>query len=310
MNDIMNNTITNIIKLHLNVVLKNKDTTLVIKYRYRTNEFYATTFSNINNTPICLDDGLESLKFNDEESKKIKHFMQYSHTCLDDNKIYKDYIFNSEYKYENLKFISELLYNHRYDVIKISDCIIDVSAKDKTNVTINMNTDCSCINRYNIAVNVKESTQIEGQGMTNNFHNVDLHEMDTNKSNNLFKTIFKGISSTTIMYPASHTTVNNYKYEKEPKYMYMGMLNNETLKKLKAIKDKVLNKIPLTNEERKLLRIKGRIYTPYPNMLSAKTYDVVKIYKICDRPIPIFITVPTAIKILYKITQNIIENKL
>ena len=311
MNDIMNNTITNIIKLHLNVVLKNKDTTLVIKYRYRTNEFYATTFNNINNTPICLDDRLESLKFNDEEIKKTKHFIQYSHTRLDDNKIYKDYIFNTDYKYENLKFISELLYNHCYDIVQISDCIIDVSAKDKTNITINMNTDCSCINRYNIAVDVKESTKIKGQELTNNFYNVDLHKMDTKESNNLFNTVFKDISSKAVMYHISRKTVNDYIYEKEPKYMYIGMLNNETLKKLKAIKDKLLNKISLTDEERKLIKLKGRICTPYPNMLNTETYDVVKAYKMCDKPpIPALITVPTAIKIVYKIAQNIVDNKL
>ena len=62
-----------IINLCSDVVLKNKDTTLVIKYDYLSNELYTTTFSNINNTPICLDDALKSLKFNDEEIKKIKH---------------------------------------------------------------------------------------------------------------------------------------------------------------------------------------------------------------------------------------------
>jgi hypothetical protein len=310
MNDIMHNTITNIIKLHLNVVLKNKDTTVVIKYSYRTNEFYTTTFSNINNTPICLNDALESLKFSDEEIKKIKHFMQYSHTRLDDNKIYKDYIFNSDYKYKNLKFISELLYNHRYDIVKISDITIDISAKDKTNTIIDMSTDYSCTTKDNIAVTVKESVQNTPLN-TKYFDDVDLQKMDTEVSEDLFKTIFKDIQSEQLITYISDKTATDYKNSNKVNYMYIGMINDKTLKRLNKIKDKIKNNILLTDDEQKLLRVKSKIHTVNPATLDTEIYDVIKIYPICDKPpMPKYISVPTAIQIVYKIAQNIVDNKL
>jgi hypothetical protein len=310
MNDIMHNTITNIIKLHLNVVLKNKDTTVVIKYSYRTNEFYTTTFSNINNTPICLDDALKSLKFNDEEIKKIKHFMQYSHTSLDDTKIYKDYILNSECKYENLKFISELLYNHRYDIVKISDITIDISAKDKTNTIIDMSTDYSCTTKDNIAVTVKESVQNQPLN-TKYFDDVDLQKMDTEVSGDLFKTIFKDIQSEQLITYISNKTATDYKNSNKVNYMYIGMINDKTLKRLNKIKNKIKNNMLLADDEQKLLRVKGKIHTVNPAKLDTEIYDVIKIYPICDKPpIPKHISVPTAIQIMYKIAQNIVDNKL
>ena len=310
MNDIMNNTITNIIKLHLSVVLKNKDTTVVIKYNYRNNEFYTTTFSNINNTPICLDDTLKSLKFSNEEIKKIKHFMQYSHTRLDDNKIYKDYIFNSECKYKNLKFISELLYNHRYDIVKISDITIDISAKDKTNTIIDMSTDYSCTTKDNIAVTVKESVQNQPLN-TKYFDDVDLQKMDTEVSRDLFKTIFKDIQSEQLITYISDKTVTDYKNSNKVNYMYIGMINDKTLKRLNKIKNKIKNNMLLTDDEQKLLRVKGKIHTVNPAKLDTEIYDVIKIYPICDKPpIPKHISVPTAIQIVYKIAQNIVDNKL
>lgn len=310
MNDIIHNTITNIIKLHLNVVLKNKDTTVVIKYSYRTNEFYTTTFSNINNTPICLDDALESLKFNNEEIKKIKHFMQYSHTDLYNNKIYKDYIFNSECKYENLKFISELLYNHRYDIVKISDITIDISAKDKTNTIIDMSTDYSCTTKDNIAVTVKESVQNQ-QLNTKYFDDVDLQKMDTEKSENLFKTIFKNIQSEQLITYISNKTATDYKNSNKVNYMYIGMINDKTLKRLNKIKTKIKNNMLLADDEQKLLRVKGKIHTVNPAKLDTEIYDVIKIYPICDKPpMPKHLSVPTAIQIVYKIAQNIVDNKL
>lgn len=310
MNDIMHNTITNIIKLHLNVVLKNKDTTVVIKYSYRTNEFYTTTFSNINNTPICLSDALESLKFSDEEIQKIKHFIQYSHTRLYNNKVYKDYIFNSEYKYENLKFISELLYNHRYDIVKISDITIDISAKDKTNTIIDMSTDYSCTTKDNIAVTVKESVQNQPLN-TKYFDDIDLQKMDTEVSGDLFKTIFKDIKSEQLMTYISNKTTTDYKNSNKINYMYIGMINDKTLKRLNEIKNKIKNNMLLADDEQKLLRVKGKIHTVNPAKLDTEIYDVIKIYPICDKPpIPKHLSVPTAIQIVYKTAQNIVDNKL
>ena len=137
--------------------------------------------------------------------------------------------------------------------------------------------------------------------------------MDIIPENNLFEKIFEGINARTIMYPIAHKKATYYldQANVELKHMYLVSVNNKTLKRLQKIKEKILSHISLKKEEVKLAHIKTNFYTPYPDRLNPDIYDVVKAYPILKpKPIPKYITKFTALRILNKIIDNVVSNKL
>lgn len=296
----------NDINLYFKVILKNKNTTLSIEYYYNLNELCINALDNYRRL-LYLDDGLKSLRFADEEIQKINKLITYGQTGSHRNDNNPS---DLEYKYESLQFISELLYNHRHEIVKIPNMTIDITSHDKTNINLSLNTDYSRIIKDNIAVTVNESIQDQSLNIKY-FDNVDLQKMDTPLSDNLFKTVFKGILSKQLMTYVSRKTATDYKNSNKINYMYIGMLNDKTLKELKSIKNKIKNNRLLTSDEQKLLRVKGRVHTINPATLDTEIYDVIKIYPICDKkPMPKYITVSTTIRVLNKIACNIVDNKL
>lgn len=309
------------INLYFDVVLKNKNTKLNIEYSHESNNLYINAF-NGNSIPLYLDDALESLRFSDDEIKQIKNFIKCKKVNLNETLM-------SNAKRENLKFFANLLYNHQYNITLIKDIILDVSTDDDTKVEITMDTDYSCTTAKNVAVTINESIKIMDKAnnkilKTINFSDVNLTRMDKthDQSNELFKTIFKDVNTNEIMHHISDKTVNYYldAYNANEKqdYMYLALMNDETLNKLRVIKEKETKAkeqyhiIPLaTEEELELKRIPTYFYTSHPSKVNTDIYDMVKAYPILSKkPTSKYTTKLIALNTLRKITQNIVENKL
>lgn len=305
------------INLYFSVILRNTDTHLSIEYYHDSDTLYINAY-NENNKPVYLDDGLQSLNFSDSEIQKINHFLKYKTVDLNKTSIQPS---DSDYKRENLKFFAELLYNNQGNITVITDIIFEVldkSTNKDTKVELTMDTDYSCITNNNVKVEVNESIAIKDPNRnkilhTRHFSDVNLKNMDITPENNLFEKIFKDINAKTIMYPIAHKKATYYldQANVELKHMYLVSVNNKTLKRLQKIKEKILSHMPLTKEEVKLAHIKTNFYTQYPDNLNPDIYDVVKAYPILKpKPIPKYITKFTTLRILNKIIDNVVSNKL
>lgn len=305
------------INLYFNVMLKNTNTHLNIEYYHDSDTLYINAY-NENNKPVYLDDGLQSLNFSDDEIQKINHFLKYKTVDLNKTSIQPS---DSDYKRENLKFFAELLHSNQGNLTIITDIIFEVldkSTNKDTKVKLTMDTDYSCITNNNVKVEVKESITIKDPNSnkilhTRNFSDVNPKNMDIIPESKLFETIFKGVIAGMIMYPTAHKKANYYldSTNVELKHMYLASINNETLKKLKKIKDKILKNERLSKEELKLLRMTKHFYTPYPDNLNPNIYNVVKAYPILKpKPIPKYITKNKALTILNKIVDNVTLNEL
>lgn len=305
------------INLYFSVILRNTDTHLSIEYYHNSDTLYINTY-NENNKPVYLDDGLRSLNFSDDEIQKINHFIKYKTVDLSKTSVQPS---DSDYKRENLKFFTELLYNNQGNITVITDIIFEVLDKSISNnvkVELAMNTDYSCITSHNVNVEVKESIIIKDTENnkilhTRHFNDVNPKNMDIIPESNLFEKIFEGINARTIMYPMTHKKATYYldQANVELKHMYLVSVNNKTLKRLQNIKEKILSHMSLTKEEVKLAHIKTNFYTPYPDRLNPDIYDVVKAYPILKpKPIPKYITKFTALRILNTIIDNVASNNL
>lgn len=305
------------INLYFNVMLKNTDTHLSIEYYHNNDTLYINAY-NENNKSVSLDDGLRSLNFSDDEIQKINHFLKYKTVDLNKTSIQPS---DSDYKRENLKFFAELLHSNQRNLTVITDIIFEVVDKSTSNdvkVKLAMNTDYSCITSHNVNVEVNESIAIKDPNSnkilhTRHFSDVNPKNIDIIPENNLFEKIFEGINARTIMYPMAHKKATYYldQANVELKHMYLVSVNNKTLKRLQKIKEKVLSHMSLTKEEVKLAHIKTNFYTPYPDSLNPDIYDAIKAYPILKpKPIPKYITKFTALRILNKIIDNVVSNKL
>lgn len=305
------------INLYFSVILRNTDTHLSIEYYHNSDTLYINTY-NENNKPVYLDDGLRSLNFSDDEIQKINHFLKYKTVELNKTSIQPS---DSDYKRENLKFFAELLYNNRGNITVITDIIFEVLDKSTSNdvkVELAMDTDYSCVTSHNVNVEVKESITIKNTENnkilhTRHFNDINPKNMDIIPENNLFEKIFEDINARTIMYPMVHKKATCYldQANVELKHMYLVSVNNKTIKRLQKIKEKILSHMSLTKEEVKLAHIKTNFYTPYPDSLNPDIYNIVKAYPILKpKPIPKYITKFTALRILNKIIDNVVSNKL
>lgn len=305
------------INLYFNVMLKNTDTHLNIEYYHDSDTLYINAY-NENNKPIYLNDGLQSLNFSDNEIQKINHFLKYKTVDLNKTSIQPS---DSDYKRENLKFFAELLHSNQRNLTIITDIIFEVLDKSISNdikVELAMDTDYSCITNNNVKVEVNESIAIKDPNNnkilhTRHFSDVNPKNMNIIPENNLFEKIFEGINARTIMYPMAHKKATYYldQANVELKHMYLVSVNNKTLKRLQKIKEKILSHMSLTKEEVKLAHIKTNFYTPYPDRLNPDIYNIVKAYPILKpKPIPKYITKFTALRILNKIIDNVVSNKL
>lgn len=305
------------INLYFSVMLKNTDTHLSIEYYHDNDTLYINAY-NENNKSVSLDDGLRSLNFSDDEIQKINHFLKYKTVNLNKTSIQTS---DSDYKRENLKFFAELLHSNQRNLTIITDIIFEVldkSTNKDTKVELTMDTDYSCITNNNVKVEVNESIAIKDPNSnkilhTRHFSDVNPKNMDIIPENNLFEKIFEGIDARTIMYPMAHKKTTYYldQASVEPKHIYLVSVNNKTLKRLQKIKEKILSHTSLTKEEVKLAHIKTNFYTPYPDRLNPDIYDIVKAYPILKpKPIPKYITKFTALRILNKIIDNVVSNKL
>lgn len=305
------------INLYFSVILRNTDTHLSIEYYHNSDTLYINTY-NENNKPVYLDDGLRSLNFSDDEIQKINHFIKYKTVDLSKTSIQPA---DSNYKRENLKFFTELLYNNQSHITVITDIIFEVvntSTHNDVKLELAMDTDYSCTTSHNVNVEVKESITIKDPKNnkilhTRHFSDVNPKNMDIIPESNLFEKIFEDINARTIMYPMVHKKATYYldQTNVELKHMYLVSVNNKTLKRLQKIKEKILSHMSLTKEEIKLAHIKTNFYTPYPDSLNPDIYNVVKAYPILKpKPIPKYITKFTALRILNKIIDNVVSNKL
>lgn len=305
------------INLYFNVMLKNTDTHLSIEYYHDNDTLYINAY-NENNKSVSLDDGLRSLNFSDDEIQKINHFLKYTTVDLNKTSIQPS---DSNYKRENLKFFAKLLHSNQRNLTIITDIIFEVldkSTNKDTKVELTMDTDYSCITNHNVKVEVNESIAIKDPNSnkilhTRHFSDVNPKNMDIIPENNLFEKIFEDINARTIMYPIAHKKATYYldQANVELKHIYLVSVNNKTLKRLQKIKEKILSHMSLTKEEVKLAHIKTNFYTPYPDRLNPDIYDVVKAYPILKpKPIPKYITKFTALRILNKIIDNVVSNKL
>ena len=305
------------INLYFSVILRNTDTHLNIEYYHDSDTLYINAY-NENNKSVSLDDGLRSLNFSNDEIQKINHFLKYKTVDLSKTSIQPS---DSDYKRENLKFFAELLHSNQRNLTIITDIIFEVldkSTNKDTKVELTIDTDYSCITNNNVKVEVNESIAIKDPNSnkilhTRHFSDVNPKNMDIIPENNLFEKIFEGINARTIMYPMAHKKATYYLDQAniELKHMYLVSVNNKALKRLQKIKEKILSHISLTKEEVKLAHIKTNFYTPYPDRLNPDIYDVVKAYPILKpKPIPKYITKFTALRILNKIIDNVVSNKL
>lgn len=305
------------INLYFSIILRNTDTHLNIEYYHDSDTLYINAY-NENNKPVYLDDGLQSLNFSDNEIQKINHFLKYKTVDLNKTSIQPS---DSDYKRENLKFFAELLHSNQRSLTIITDTIFEVldkSTNKDTKVELTMDTDYSCITNNNVKVEVNESIAIKDPNSnkilhTRHFNDVNPKNMNIIPENNLFEKIFEGINARTIMYPMAHKKATYYldQANVELKHMYLVSVNNKTIKQLQKIKEKILSHMSLTKEEIKLAHIKTNFYTPYPDRLNPDIYDVVKAYPILKpKPIPKYITKFTALRILNKIIDNVVSNKL
>lgn len=305
------------INLYFNVMLKNTNTHLNIEYYHDSDTLYINAY-NENNKSVSLDDGLRSLNFSDDEIQKINHFLKYKTVNLNKTSIQPS---DSDYKRENLKFFAELLHSNQRNLTIITDIIFEVldkSTNKDTKVELTMDTDYSCITNNNVKVKVNESIAIKDPNNnkilhTRHFSDVNPKNMDIIPENNLFEKIFEGINVRTIMCPMAHKKATYYldQANVELKHMYLVSINNKTLKRLQKIKEKILSHMSLTKEEVKLAHIKTNFYTSYPDNLNPDIYNVVKAYPILKpKPIPKYITKFTALRILNKIIDNVVSNKL
>lgn len=305
------------INLYFSVILRNTDTHLSIEYYHDSDTLYINAY-NENNKSVSLDDGLKSLNFSDDEIQKINHFLKYKTVDLNKTSIQPS---DSDYKRENLKFFAELLHSNQGNLTIITDIIFEVLDKSTSNdvkVELTMDTDYSCLTNNNVKVEVNESIAIKDPNSnkilhTRYFNDISPKNIDIIPENNLFEKIFEGINARTIMYPIAHKKATYYldQANVELKHMYLVSVNNKTLKRLQKIKEKILSHISLTKEEVKLAHIKTNFYTPYPDRLNPNIYDVVKAYPILKpKPIPKYITKFTALRILNKIIDNVVSNKL
>lgn len=306
-----------IINLYFSVILRNTNTHLNIEYYHDTDTLYINAY-NENNKPVYLDDGLKSLNFSDDEIQRINHFLKYKTIDLSKTSIQPS---DSDYKRENLKFFAELLHSNQGNLTIITDIIFEVldkSTNKDTKVELTMDTDYSCITNNNVKVEVNESIAIKDPNSnkilhTRHFSDVNPKNMDIIPKSNLFERIFDGINTKTIMYPMAHKKATYYldQASVELKHMYLVSVNNKTLKRLQNIKEKILSHMSLTKEEVKLTHIKTNFYTPYPDSLNPDIYNVIKAYPILKpKPIPKHITKFTALRILNKIIDNVVSNKL
>lgn len=305
------------INLYFSVILRNTDTHLRIEYYHDSDTLYINAY-NENNKPVYLNDGLQSLNFSDDEIQKIYHFLKYKTVDLNKTSIQPS---DSDYKRENLKFFAELLHSNQGNLTIITDILFEVLDKSTSNdvkVELTMDTDYSCITNNNVKVEVNESIAIKDPNSnkilhTRYFNDVSPKNMDIIPENNLFKKIFSGINTKTIMYPMTHKKATYYldQANVELKHMYLVSINNKTLKRLQKIKEKILSHMSLTKEEVKLAHIKTNFYTSYPDNLNPNIYNVVKAYPILKpNPIPKYITKFTALRVLNKIIDNVVSNKL
>lgn len=305
------------INLYFSIILRNTDTHLNIEYYHDSDTLYINAY-NENNKSVSLDNGLRSLNFSDDEIQKINHFLKYKTVDLNKTSIQPS---DSDYKRENLKFFAELLHSNQRNLTIITDIIFEVldkSTNKDTKVELTMDTDYSCITNNNVKVEVNESIAIKDPSNnkilhTRHFNDINPKNMDIIPENNLFEKIFEGINARTIMYPMTHKKATYYldQANVELKHMYLVSVNNKTLKRLQKIKEKILSHTSLTKEEVKLAHIKTNFYTPYPDRLNPDIYDVVKAYPILKpKPIPKYITKFTALRILNKIIDNVVSNKL
>lgn len=305
------------INLYFDVLLRNTSKHLNIQYDHNDNSLYINAYDK-NNKQIPLDNGLRSLNFSNNEIQKINHFLKYKTVDLSKTSIQPS---DSDYKRENLKFFAELLYNNQSHITIITDIIFEVLDKSTSNdikVELAMDTDYSCVTSHNVNVEVKEAIIIKDPENskiihTRHFNDVNPKNMDIAPESKLFKTIFKNVSAGAIMKPITGKKAEYYldSANVELKHMYLASINNETLKKLKKIKEKVLNKIPLNMEERNQTHTMKYFYTKYPNKVNSDMYDVVKAYPILQpKPMPKYITKGVALSILNRIVDNIMSNKL
>lgn len=305
------------INLYFSVILRNTDTHLSIEYDHDTDTLYIYAYDE-NNAPVYLNDRLESLNFSNDEIQRINHFLKYKTVNLSKTSIQPS---DSDYKRENLKFFAELLYNNQNNITVITDIIFEVlhtSTANDVKVNLAMDTDYSCVTSHNVNVEVKESITIKDPENnkilhTRHFNDVNPKNMDINSENKLFEKIFKGVIAGTIMNPITYKKVEYYldSANLELKHMYLVSINNETIKRLKLIKEKMLKNERLSKEELKLLRMTKHFYTPYPDNLNPDIYDIVKAYPILKpKPVPKYITKTKALNVLNKIVDNIISNEL
>lgn len=300
------------INLYFDVILKNKNTTLDIEYYHTSNDLYIRAFDE-NSMPLYLDIALKSLKFNDDEIKQIKNFIKYKKVNLNETLM-------SNARRENLNFFANLLYDHQCNITIIKDIVLNISTDDSTEVEISMTTDYSCTTVKNMAVTINESIKVPNQSNNKtlkilHFSDVDLTKMDKAKSNRLFETIFKDINTKEIMYHISDKTANYYldvyNANEKQDYMYLALINEETLNKLEVIKEKLQSNTPLTIEESELDHSPKYFYTSHPSKVNTDIYDMVRAYPILSKkPTLKYATKLIALAVLHRIAKNIVENKL
>lgn len=300
------------INLYFDVTLKNKDTKVRIEYYHTSKNLYINTF-NGNNMPLYLDDALESLRFDTDEIQKINNFIKYK-------KVNPNETSESDANRENLKFFMGLLCNHQRNIIFITELILEISTDNGIKAKISMETDYSCTTENNIIVTINESIRVTDPETNkilkeNNFCDVDLKNMDKayDESNKIFKTIFNDIYTKVLMSYISNKTVDYYlnAYDTEPKYMYLALINDETIKKIETINEKIKTHTPITIEDSELVKVKDHFYTQFPYEPDSNIYDIVKAYPIVkEKPTPKYLSKLIALGILNKIVQNIVDNKL
>ena len=212
------------INLYFSVILRNTDTHLNIEYYHDSDTLYINAY-NENNKSVSLDDGLRSLNFSDDEIQKINHFLKYKTVDLNKTSIQPS---DSDYKRENLKFFTELLYNNQGNITVITDIIFEVldkSTNKDTKVELTMDTDYSCITSHNINVKVNESITIKNPENnkilhTRYFSDINPKNMDIIPENNLFEKIFEDINARTIMYPMVHKKATIFEIKKQFDFLF------------------------------------------------------------------------------------------
>ena len=300
------------IDLYFDVTLKNRDTKVSIEYYHTSKNLYISTF-NGNCMPLYLNDALESLRFSTDEIQKINNFIKYK-------KVNPNETSESDAMHENLKFFIGLLCKYQKNIIFITEIILEISTDNGIKAKISMETDYSCTTENNIIVMVNESIKVMDPETNkilkeNSFCDVNLKNMDKeyDESNKIFKTIFNDVYTKAFMSYISNKSVDYYlnAYDTEPKYMYLALINDETIKKIETINEKIKTHTPITIEDSELVKVKDHFYTQFPYEPDSNIYDVVKAYPILkEKPTPKYLSKFIALGILNKIVQNIVDNKL